>query len=120
MKPRTAIALLPGLPAYIIFMCVRHTDYINDEEKVKTLLSSFANYLKKTIKKRGDNFEVLVLWLANSVRFLHTMKQYSGEKPFQKENTPKQNSQSFKNFDLSEYRQVISDISVWIYQGKCF
>ena len=25
---------LPGLPAYLIFMAVRHTDYINDDEKV--------------------------------------------------------------------------------------
>ena len=29
------MTLLPGLPAYIIFMCIRHTDVTNDEEKVK-------------------------------------------------------------------------------------
>lgn len=28
--------LLPGLPAYILFMCIRHTDFINDDEKVCT------------------------------------------------------------------------------------
>ena len=27
-----------------------------------------------------------------------------------------QNEQCLRNFDLSEYRQVLSDISVWIYQ----
>lgn len=48
------------------------------------------------------------------------MKQYSGDKVFQKMNTPKQNEQCLKNFDLSEYRQVFSDIAVWIYQGKHF
>lgn len=46
------------------------------------------------------------------------MKQYSGDKVFQKRNTQKQNEQSLKNFDLSEYRQVFSDIAVWIYQGN--
>lgn len=46
------------------------------------------------------------------------MKQYSGDKAFQKKNTPKQNEQCLRNFDLSEYRQVLSDIAVWIYQGK--
>lgn len=46
------------------------------------------------------------------------MKQYSGDKVFQKINTQKQNEQCLKNFDLSEYRQVFSDIAVWIYQGK--
>lgn len=46
------------------------------------------------------------------------MKQYSGDKAFQKKNTPKQNDQCLRNFDLSEYRQVLSDIAVWIYQGR--
>lgn len=35
---------------------------------------------------------------------------------FQEENSPKQNEQCLRNFDLSEYRQVLSDIAVWIYQ----
>ncbi|XP_018563166.1 unconventional myosin-Va isoform X1 [Anoplophora glabripennis] len=117
LKPRTAVALLPGLPAYIIFMCIRHTDYINDEDKVKTLLSAFTNSVKKIIRKRHDDFETTTLWLANTLRLLHNMKQYSGDKAFQKKNTSKQNEQCLRNFDLSEYRQVLSDIAVWIYQG---
>lgn len=36
---------------------------------------------------------------------------------FQEENTPTQNDQSLRNFDLSEYRQVLSDIAIWIYQA---
>lgn len=117
LKPRTAVALLPGLPAYIVFMCVLHTDYINDEDKVKALLSAFMNSVKKVIKKRHEDFETLALWLSNTLRLVHNMKQYSGDKTFQQKNTPKQNKQSLRNFDLSEYRQVISDIAVWIYQG---
>lgn len=46
------------------------------------------------------------------------MKQYSGDTVFQKTNTQKQNEHCLKNFDLSEYRQVFSDISFWIYQGN--
>lgn len=45
------------------------------------------------------------------------MKQYSGDKSFQEENTPKQNEQCLRNFDLAEYRQVLSDVAVWIYQA---
>ncbi|XP_072396790.1 unconventional myosin-Va isoform X1 [Diabrotica undecimpunctata] len=117
LKPRTAVTLLPGLPAYIIFMCIRYTDYVNDEEKVKSLLSAFNNSLKKVIKKRVGDFETTVLWLANILRLVHTMKQYSGDKTFQIKNTPKQNEQSLRNFDLSEYRQVFTDNAVWIYHG---
>lgn len=53
-------------------------------------------------------------------RLMHNMKQYSGDEAFQAKNTPKQNEQCLKNFDLSEYRQVLSDIAVWIFQGKNF
>jgi myosin-5 len=98
-------------------MCIRHTDYVNDEDKVKALLSAFTNSVKKVIRKRHEDFESTVLWLSNTLRLLHNMKQYSGDRAFQQKNTPKQNDQCLRNFDLSEYRQVLSDIAVWIYQG---
>jgi len=36
---------------------------------------------------------------------------------FQKDNTPKQNEHCLRNFDLSDYRQILIDLAVWIYQG---
>jgi myosin-5 len=51
------------------------------------------------------------------LRILHNLKQYSGEKQFQNESSPKQIEQCLRNFDLSEYRRVLSDIAIWIYQG---
>ena len=36
---------------------------------------------------------------------------------FQNENSPKQNEHCLRNFDLSEYRQILSDLAVWVYQG---
>ncbi|KAK9892692.1 hypothetical protein WA026_021547 [Henosepilachna vigintioctopunctata] len=117
LKPRTAITMLPCLPAYIVFMCIRHTDLMNDEEKVKSLISAFTNAVKKVIRKRHEDLETSALWFANTLRLLHIMKQYSGEKTFQQKNTPKQNEKCLRNFDLSEYRQVLSDIAVWINQA---
>lgn len=35
---------------------------------------------------------------------------------FMTQNTPKQNEHCLKNFDLTEYRQVLSDLSIQIYQ----
>ncbi|XP_052263994.1 unconventional myosin-Va-like isoform X4 [Dreissena polymorpha] len=116
LKPKVATCLLPGLPAYLLFMCVRHTDFINDDEKVRSFLTSTINGIKKVVKKHHDDVERVTLWLANTCRFLHTLKQYSGEKQFQTENTPRQNEHCLRNFDLSEYRQVFSDLAVWIYQ----
>ncbi|PNF43034.1 hypothetical protein B7P43_G08783 [Cryptotermes secundus] len=117
LKPRVAVSLLPGLPAYILFMCIRHTDFANDDEKVRSLLTATINTIKKVIRKRHEDLDTTVLWLTNTLRLLHNLKQYSGDKIFQTENTQKQNEQCLHNFDLSEYRQVLSDIAVWIYQG---
>jgi len=114
LKPKVAFAELPGLPAYILFMCIRYTDYMNDDEKVRSLLTNGIGMIKKIIYKKSE-LNVSVLWLSNILRLLHTLKQYSGDAVFQKENTQKQNEQCLKNFDLAEYRQVLSDLAVWVY-----
>ncbi|XP_061602373.1 unconventional myosin-Va isoform X2 [Cololabis saira] len=122
LKPRgVAVNLIPGLPAYILFMCLRHADYVNDDQKVRTLLTSTINSIKKILKKRGDDFETVSFWLSNTCRFLHCLKQYSGDEAFMKHNTSRQNEHSLNNFDLAEYRQVISDLAIQIYQQliKC-
>ncbi|XP_078386375.1 unconventional myosin-Va [Cetorhinus maximus] len=117
LKPRgVAVNLIPGLPAYILFMCVRHADYINDDQRVRSLLTSTINGIKKILKKRSDDFEIVSFWLSNTCRFLHCLKQYSGEEAFMKHNSPRQNDHCLRNFDLAEYRQVISDLAIQIYQ----
>ncbi|KAM3925897.1 unconventional myosin-Va isoform 9-T9 [Leptodactylus fuscus] len=117
LKPRgVAVNLIPGLPAYILFMCVRHADYLNDDQKVRSLLTSTINGIKKILKKRGDDFETVSFWLSNTCRFLHCLKQYSGEEAFMKHNTSRQNEHCLTNFDLAEYRQVLSDLAIQIYQ----
>ena len=35
LQPRIAVHHLPGLPSYLIFMCIRYTDHLNDDNKVK-------------------------------------------------------------------------------------
>ncbi|XP_069384891.1 unconventional myosin-Va isoform X5 [Paralichthys olivaceus] len=122
LKPRgVAVNLIPGLPAYVLFMCLRHADYVNDDQKVRTLLTSTINSIKKILKKRGDDFETVSFWLSNTCRFLHCLKQYSGDEAFMKHNTSRQNEHCLSNFDLAEYRQVISDLAIQIYQQliKC-
>ncbi|CAE1285833.1 MYO5 [Acanthosepion pharaonis] len=80
LQPYVAESMLPGLPAYIIFMCIRHTDHINDDEKVCSLLTGVVNGIKRVVKKSNNDVERMTLWLANACRLLHNLKQYSGEK----------------------------------------
>ncbi|KAF7701918.1 hypothetical protein HF521_001201 [Silurus meridionalis] len=122
LKPRgVAVSLIPGLPAYILFMCLRHVDYTNDDQRVRTLLNNSISSIKNVLKKRSCDFDTLSFWLANTCRFLHCLKQYSGEEVYAKHNTPQQNKQCLLNFDLTDYRQVLSDLVIQIYQQliKC-
>merc|ERR1719410_2732303 len=118
LKPRTAAQMLPGLPAYVMFMLIRHLDHINDDRSVRTLIQGAISHVKKTIKKRGQtDIELKTLWLSNTLRLLHCLKQYRGEIQFQEQSTAQQVQHCLRNFDLSAYRRVLSDIAVWIYQG---
>ncbi|XP_029010006.1 unconventional myosin-Va-like isoform X2 [Betta splendens] len=122
LKPRgVAVSFIPGLPAYIIFMCLRYADKVNNDQRVSSLLNSTITNIKRVIKRRGDDFEVVSFWLANTCRLLHCLKQYSGEEAFMTHNTPKQNEHCLANFELTAYQQVFSDLAIQIYRQliKC-
>ncbi|XP_023589698.1 unconventional myosin-Vb, partial [Trichechus manatus latirostris] len=116
LKPQMLSGTVPCLPAYILYMCIRHADYVNDDLKVHSLLTATINGIKKVLKKHNDDFEMTSFWLSNTCRLLHCLKQYSGDEGFMTQNTAKQNEHCLKNFDLTEYRQVLSDLSIQIYQ----
>uniref|UniRef100_A0A669CRM2 Myosin VAb n=1 Tax=Oreochromis niloticus TaxID=8128 RepID=A0A669CRM2_ORENI len=121
LKPRgVAVSFTPGLPAYIIFMCVRYADIVNDDQRVSTLLNSTISSIKGVIKV-GNDFEVVSFWLANTCRLMHCLKQYSGDEVFMVHNTAKQNEHCLTNFELSEYQQVFGDLAIQIYRQliKC-
>ena len=42
---------------------------------------------------------------------------FVSSKSFQFQNTAKQNEHCLKNFDLTEYRGIFSDIAIWLFQG---
>ncbi|XP_053318896.1 unconventional myosin-Vc [Spea bombifrons] len=116
LKPRGVVVnMIPGLPAHIMFMCVRYTDYINEADRIKSLMNATINGIKQVIKDHAEDFEMLSFWLSNVHHFLNCLKQYSGEEEFAKYNLPLQNKNCLKNFDLSEYRQIISDLAIRIY-----
>uniref|UniRef100_A0A672I9K8 Myosin VAb n=1 Tax=Salarias fasciatus TaxID=181472 RepID=A0A672I9K8_SALFA len=122
LKPRgVAVSFTPGLPAYIIFMCLRYADNVNNDQRVSDLLNSTISSIKGVIKRKGNDFEVVSFWLANTCRLMHCLKQYSGDEVYAKHNTAKQNEQCLSNFELSEYQQVFGDLSIQIYRQliKC-
>jgi myosin-5 len=41
---------MPGLPAYVILMCIRYADLFNYDDRVKCLLNSVLQAIKRLIK----------------------------------------------------------------------
>ncbi|XP_062402519.1 unconventional myosin-Va [Sardina pilchardus] len=122
LRPRgVAVSMTPSLPAYILFMCLRHADFTNDDQRATKLLNSTINSIKGVMKRKGNDFEMVSFWLANTCCFLHCLEQYSGEEIYTKLNTPQQNEHCLVNFDLADYRQVLCDLAIQIYQQltKC-
>lgn len=51
LKPRgVAVNFIPGLPAYIIFMCLRYADSVNSDQRVSSLLNSTISSIKGILK----------------------------------------------------------------------
>uniref|UniRef100_A0A8C3VCE8 Myosin VC n=1 Tax=Catharus ustulatus TaxID=91951 RepID=A0A8C3VCE8_CATUS len=116
LKPRGVVVnMIPGLPAHILFMCVRYADYLNDPDMLKSFMNVTIDGIKQVVKEHSEDFEMLSFWLSNTYYFLNCLKQYSGEEEFMKYNTPRQNKNCLKHFDLSEYRQILSDLAIRIY-----
>ncbi|XP_036910546.1 unconventional myosin-Vc isoform X1 [Sturnira hondurensis] len=116
LKPRGVVVnMIPGLPAHILFMCVRYADSLSDANMLKSLMNSIINGIKQVVKEHVEDFEMLSFWLSNTCHFLNCLKQYSGEEEFMKHNSPHQNKNCLNNFDLSEYRQILSDVAIRIY-----
>ena len=91
-------------------MMIRYTDYVNNESNVRSLIQQSIFFVKKVIKRKGMNdLEVKTLWLSNVLRILNNLMQYSGEKQYQADSTPKQIDQCLRNFDLSEFRRVLRE-----------
>lgn len=67
LTPRVAITLLPGLPAYIVFMCIRYTDLLNSDDDVRTLLTDFIKMIKK-LYRRPNTSDCRVMWLVNCLK----------------------------------------------------
>lgn len=54
LKPRGVVVnMIPGLPAHILFMCVRYADSLNDANMLKSLMNSTINGIKQVVKVRN-------------------------------------------------------------------
>lgn len=44
---------MPELPAYVLFLCIRHADHCRDEPRAHSLLDAAINAIKRVMKVLG-------------------------------------------------------------------
>ncbi|XP_037109378.1 unconventional myosin-Vc isoform X2 [Syngnathus acus] len=116
LKPKgVAVNMIPVLPSYILFMCIRYADFLNDEEKLLSFMNATITAIKKVTTNHQNDLALLSFWLSNMYQLLNCLKQYSGEEEFSKQSTPRQLNNCLQNFDLSDHQQVVSDLAICIY-----
>ena len=60
MNPRSMAEAIPGLPGHILFMCIRHCDHVNDDRRLRSLLTNNINSIRKVVKVNSvsDNLSI--------------------------------------------------------------
>eukprot|EP00062_Callorhinchus_milii_P023724 gi/632982883/ref/XP_007908374.1/ PREDICTED: unconventional myosin-Va-like [Callorhinchus milii] len=115
LKPELpSLRELPSLPAFILFMVVRHADYTSDQPRAQALFTAILSSVKKVLK-RDHSFETVGFWLTNVYRLLVCVRQYSGDESSVEMNTPEQRPHSLRNFDLSQQCLALSDLAIEAY-----
>ncbi|XP_043358593.1 unconventional myosin-Vb-like isoform X5 [Dermochelys coriacea] len=115
-KPQHSPGALPGLPAYVLFMCFRHADSIPDEYRIRSLFTAAISGIKRVVKKHSEDFDVVALWLANTCCLINCLRQYGRDQSYRLGNTPKQNQHCLRNFDLASHCQSLGDLAIQLHQ----
>ncbi|KAL4000069.1 hemoglobin subunit alpha [Sarotherodon galilaeus] len=106
----SALSLAPGLPASVLFLCVRQADCSGDQARARSLCSAAVTAMKAALKKHVSDIDMTALWLKNICLFHDLLTQHS----------PKQTLDSDTlvplSADMSDLIRTLSDLSIQAYQ----
>ncbi|XP_017262666.1 unconventional myosin-Vb [Kryptolebias marmoratus] len=114
IRADVALSLPPGLPASILFLCVRQADCGGDQGRARSLCGAAVTAMKAAMKKHVNDLDMTVLWLKNVCLLHDLLVQHS----------PKQSHDSNElvplTFDLSNLIRTLSDLCIQGYQQLLF
>ncbi|XP_078115347.1 unconventional myosin-Vb [Sander vitreus] len=106
----SALSLPPGLPASVLFLCVRQADCSGDQTHARSLCSAAVTAIKAALKKHSNDVDMTALWLKNAFLLHDLLTQHS----------PKQTLDSDDLVplaaDLSDLIRTLSDLCIQAYQ----
>ncbi|XP_040896238.1 unconventional myosin-Vb [Toxotes jaculatrix] len=110
IRADSALPLPPGLPASVLFLCVRQVDCSGDQTRARSLCSAAVTAMKAALKKHSNDADMTSLWLKNACVLHDLLTQHS----------PKQTLDSDElvplTADLSDLIRALSDLCIQAYQ----
>ncbi|XP_071343628.1 unconventional myosin-Va [Trachinotus anak] len=106
----SALSLPPGIPASVLFLCVRQADCSGDQTRARSLCSAAVTAMKAALKKHSNDVDMTALWLKNACVLHDLLTQHC----------PKQALDSDElvplTTDLSDLIRALSDLCIQAYQ----
>uniref|UniRef100_A0A3P9K360 Methyl-CpG binding domain protein 3b n=1 Tax=Oryzias latipes TaxID=8090 RepID=A0A3P9K360_ORYLA len=110
IRAEGALSLPPGLPASVLFLCVRQADCSGDPARARSFCGAAVTAMKAALKKHQQDVKMTALWLKNACLLHDLLKQHS----------PKQSSASEKELplsaDLRDLGRGLSDLCIQAFQ----
>ncbi|XP_068175280.1 unconventional myosin-Va [Antennarius striatus] len=110
LRGDSALSLPSGLPARILFLCVRHADCSGERSQARSLCSAAVTAMKAALKKHSSEVNMTALWLKNACLLHDLLTQHS----------PKQTLDSGElvplTTDVSDLIRALNDLSIQAYQ----
>ncbi|KAM4548595.1 unconventional myosin-Va [Odontesthes bonariensis] len=106
----SALSLPPGLPASVLFLCVRQVDCRGDQARARSLCSAAVTAMKAALKKHANDVEMTALWLKNICLLHDLLTQHSPKRALDSD------EQVPLTADLSDLIRTLSDLCIQAYQ----
>ncbi|XP_076582001.1 unconventional myosin-Vb [Chaetodon auriga] len=106
----SALALPPGLPASVLFLCARQADCSGDQTHARSLCMAAVTAMKAALKKHSNDVDMTALWLKNACLLHDLLTQHSPAQTLDSDNLVPLTT------DVSDLIRALSDLCIQAYQ----
>ncbi|KAM8874944.1 unconventional myosin-Va isoform 2-T2 [Spinachia spinachia] len=112
-----ALPLPPGLPASVLFLCVRHADRSGDRTHARALCAAAVAAVKAALKKHSSDVDMTALWLKNACLLHDLLTQHSPKRTTAAAlRSPDSDEVLPLASDLGDSIRALSDLRIQAYQ----
>ncbi|XP_029001727.1 unconventional myosin-Vb [Betta splendens] len=110
IRADSALSLPPGLPAGVMFLCVRQADCSGDHTRARSLCSAAVTAMKAALKKSSNDAGMTALWLKNACLLHDFLTQHSSKSTLESDDFIPLTA------DVSDLIRALSDLCIQAYQ----